>query len=83
MIVLDENGNLVIDGVRVERKDPLSYFSKDASIMHGRFGTYAITRHADPEVEANVLADEKDGVAPDVDPAFQAETAERLQFDRR
>lgn len=83
MTVLDDDGNLVIDGSPAERRDPLTYFSKDASIMHGRFGSYDTPRDRDLEVEANVIEDEENGIPPNVNPAFEAEIAARLQFDRR
>ncbi|HXH91723.1 MAG TPA: hypothetical protein VNN25_09090 [Thermoanaerobaculia bacterium] len=80
-IVLDENGNRTIDGKEIDHKDPLSYFSKDAPIMHGRFGSYDVPRQRDRDIEAVVLADEERGIDDDVDPKFKAKIEKLLQFD--
>jgi hypothetical protein len=74
---LDENGNLITDGERVPRRDPLSYFSKNASIMHGRFGTHDVPHQADVLASEDVRFDEK------VDPDFDADLQRLFDFDPR
>ena len=82
MIKLNKNGDLVIDGKTVDQKDPLSFFSKDAPIMHGRFGTYGVTRRPDPEVHENAVEDEGHDVESDIDADFKVKIEDLVQFDR-
>jgi len=77
VIELDENGNLIIDGKRDEMRDPLTFFSKDASTMHGRFGSYDV-----PRQNTSGSVDQEEDVDGTIDPEFEAKIDGLLQFDR-